>query len=51
MERPVLDTHQKAHAINMDRRKYGTLAEIFDEAMVPEAVAQLIHDKDLFRCV
>ena len=28
MERPVLDTHQKAHAINMDRRKYGILAEI-----------------------
>jgi len=49
MERPVLDTHQKAHAINMDRRTCGTLAGIFDEAMVPETVAQLIHAKDLFR--
>ena len=28
MDRPVLDTHQKAHSINQDRRKYGTLAEI-----------------------
>ncbi len=28
MERPVLDIQQKAHAINRDRRKYGTLAEI-----------------------
>ncbi len=28
MARPVLDTHQKAHAINMDRRTYGILAEI-----------------------
>jgi hypothetical protein len=28
MERPVLDTHQKARSINLDKRKYGTLAEI-----------------------
>ncbi len=28
MERPVLDTHQKARSINLDTRKYGTLAEI-----------------------
>lgn len=28
MDRPVLDTHEKARAINTDRRKYGTLAEI-----------------------
>ena len=28
MDRPILDTHQKALAINRDKRKYGTLAEI-----------------------
>ncbi|MDX1698508.1 MAG: hypothetical protein R3308_09490 [Thiohalobacterales bacterium] len=28
MDRPGLDTHQKAHSINRGRRKYGTLAEI-----------------------
>ena len=28
MERPVLNTQQKASAINLDQRKYGTLAEI-----------------------
>lgn len=28
MDRPVLDTRQKAHAINLDRHKYGTFAEI-----------------------
>ena len=26
--REVLDTHQKALALNLDRRRYGTFAEI-----------------------
>ena len=50
MERPVLDTHQKAHAINMDRRRYGILVEIYDQAALLETVTQMIHVKDLFRC-
>jgi hypothetical protein len=28
METPVLDTHQKALALNLDKRKYGSIAEI-----------------------
>lgn len=28
MENPILDTHQKALSINLDKQKYGTIAEI-----------------------
>ncbi len=28
MEQAILDTHQKALAINLDETKYGTIAEI-----------------------
>ena len=49
MERPVLDTHQKAHVINMDWRKYGVLADIPGRAMVLKTVAHMIHLKHLFR--
>ena len=28
MDKPALDAYQKAHAFNMDRSTYGTIAEI-----------------------